>query len=323
MPNQNPPKGRGPGKGSRKVLLKAVPWVFYALIAVFAFYYLKGIDWASLASVEINWWWMAAATVASIAVRYWFAGIWMFLLRSLNANLAGQRNELFLVYAKSWLGRYIPGGATWILGKIYFATKLGISKAKLGISSFLEGALQIIVVLISASAMLAVDPHVQNLGRGWVWLLLLAAGLGLIAVYPAVFNRLIQFGYGRIRKTKLDDEHLPNNATIGKGILAFLVSSVLSGLSFYFVAAAVAPDLGWQSLAFVIGASNLASALSMLAVFAPAGLGVREGIQLSMLLLVMSPEQALVATVLMRLWSIVMDALFAALAWAIARKKVG
>jgi uncharacterized membrane protein YbhN (UPF0104 family) len=61
----------------------------------------------------------------------------------------------------------------------------------------------------------------------------------------------------------------------------------------------------------------------MLAVFAPAGLGVREGIQLSMLLLVMSPEQALVATVLMRLWSIVMDALFAALAWAIARKKVG
>jgi len=54
--------------------------------------------------------------------------------------------------------------------------------------------------------------------------------------------------------------------------------------------------------------------LSMLAVFAPAGLGVREGIQLTMLLLVMSPEQALVATVLMRVWSIVTDALFAALA---------
>ena len=60
---------------TRKALLKAVPWVFYALIAVFAFFYLKGIDWASLANVQINWWWMAAATVASIAVRYWFAGI--------------------------------------------------------------------------------------------------------------------------------------------------------------------------------------------------------------------------------------------------------
>jgi uncharacterized membrane protein YbhN (UPF0104 family) len=262
---------------------------------------------------------MLAATAASIAVRYWFAAIWMFLLRGLKANLSGQERELFLVYAKSWLGRYIPGGATWILGKIYFATKLGISKAKLGISSFLEGALQIIVVLISAAGMLAVDPHVQKLGRGWVWALLAAAVVGLIVVYPAVFNRVIQFGYGKVRKQQLDTEHLPDNATIGKGILAFLVSSVLSGLSFYFVAAAVDPALDVSSVLFIIGASNLASALSMLAVFAPAGLGVREGVQLAMLLLVMSPEQALVATVLMRLWSIVMDALFVAVAWVARR----
>jgi uncharacterized membrane protein YbhN (UPF0104 family) len=48
----------------------------------------------------------------------------------------------------------------------------------------------------------------------------------------------------------------------------------------------------------------------MLAVFAPAGLGVRETVQLTMLLLVMPPEAALVATVLMRLWSIFMDAVF-------------
>jgi len=299
----------------KKLLLKTIPWVFYALVAVFAYFYLKGLDWATLAKVQINWWWMAAATVASIAVRYWFAAIWLFLLRSLKARVHGHERELFHVYAKSWLGRYIPGGATWILGKIYFATKLGISKAKLGISSFLEGALQIIVVLISAAAMLAVDPHVQKLGRGWVWALLAAALAGLIVVYPAVFNRVVTFGYKLIRKQGLDGEHLPDNATIGKGILAFLVSSVLSGLSFYFVAAAVDPALPLDSVLFVIGASNLASALSMLAFFAPAGLGVREGVQLTMLLLVMRPEQALVATVLMRLWSIVMDAGFVGLAW--------
>lgn len=298
-----------------KSLTKLIPWVFYALVAVFAYFYLKSINWSALSKVQINWWWIAASTVASIAVRYWFASIWMFLLTSLGANLAGQRAELFLVYAKSWLGRYIPGGATWILGKIYFAAKLGISKAKLGISSFLEGALQIIVVLISAAAMLAFDPHVQKLAHGWVWLLLAAAMAGLVTVYPPVFNRVIQFGYSKVRKERLAAEHLPSTKTIGQGIVAFLISSILSGLSFYFVAAAVDPSLGWDSVLFIIGASNLASALSMLAVFAPAGLGVREGIQLTMLLLVMSPEQALVATVLMRVWSIVTDALFAALAW--------
>jgi uncharacterized membrane protein YbhN (UPF0104 family) len=307
---------------ARKALLKAVPWVFYAAVAVFASFYLKSINWAALNSVSVNWGWMAAATAASIAVRFWFARIWMFLLRSLNADLTGNEAELYLVYAKSWLGRYVPGGATWILGKIYFATKLGISKAKLGISSFLEGALQIIVVIISAALMLAIDPHVQSLGRTWVWLLLAAAIAGLVVVYPPVFNRVIRFGYSKVRKQDLAHEHLPDTKTIGKGIGAFAVSSVLSGLSFYFVAAAVDPNLNSSSLAFIIGASNLASALSMLAVFAPAGLGVREGIQLAMLLLVMPAEQALVATVLMRVWSIVMDALFAAIAWILQKARL-
>jgi uncharacterized membrane protein YbhN (UPF0104 family) len=307
---------------ARKALLKAVPWVFYAAVAVFAFFDRKSINWAALNSVSVNWGWMAAATAASIAGRFWFARIWMFLLRSLNADLTGNEAELYLVYAKSWLGRYVPGGATWILGKIYFATKLGISKAKLGISSFLEGALQIIVVIISAALMLAIDPHVQSLGRTWVWLLLAAAIAGLVVVYPPVFNRVIRFGYSKVRKQDLAHEHLPDTKTIGKGIGAFAVSSVLSGLSFYFVAAAVDPTLNAGSLAFIIGASNLASALSMLAVFAPAGLGVREGIQLAMLLLVMPAEQALVATVLMRVWSIVMDALFAAIAWILQKARL-
>ena len=299
----------------RKAITRFIAPAFYLAVAIFAYFYLQSIDWATLFKIKINWLWMLAATGASLAVRFWFAEIWMLLLRRLGAQIRKDRFELFVVYAKSWLGRYIPGGATWILGKIYFATKLGISKAKLGISSFLEGALQIIVVLVSAAAMLAVDPHVQKLGRGWVWALLAAALAGLIVVYPAVFNRVVTFGYKLIRKQGLDGEHLPDNATIGKGILAFLVSSVLSGLSFYFVAAAVDPALPLDSVLFVIGASNLASALSMLAFFAPAGLGVREGVQLTMLLLVMRPEQALVATVLMRLWSIVMDAGFVGLAW--------
>ena len=304
---------------SRKFWGRAIPIAFYLLIAVFAYFYLTSIDWAALSSMAINWWFMGAATVASIAVRYWFAGIWMFLLTRLGADLTGQRGALFLVYAKSWLGRYIPGGATWILGKIYFATKLGISKAKLGISSFLEGALQIIVVLISAAIMLASDSRIATLGASWIWLLWLGAGVGLIAVFPPVFNRVLSFGFKLVRKVELDREHLPSTPTIGLGILSFLVSSILSGLSFFFVAAAVDPTLGWGDLLFVVGASNLASALSMIAVFAPAGLGVREGIQLAMLLLVMSPEQALVATVLMRVWSIVMDAVFAGVAWTTRR----
>jgi uncharacterized membrane protein YbhN (UPF0104 family) len=303
----------------RKALTRYVAPAFYVAVAVFAYFYLKSIDWAALAKVNINWLWMLAATAASLLVRFWFAEIWMLLLRRLGAHLSHHRIALFVVYSKSWLGRYIPGGATWILGKIFFATKLGISKTKLGISSFLEGALQIIVVLITASAMLALDPHVASFGRGWVFALLAAALVGLVAVYPPVFNRVVNFGYRKLGRGELHAENVATNSTVGVGIAAFALSSVLSGLSFYFVALAVDPRLGVSDALFIIGCSNLASALSMLAVFAPAGLGVREAVQLSMLLLVMPAEMALVATVLMRLWSILMDALFFAATLVVAR----
>ena len=303
----------------RKAITRFVAPAFYLAVAVFAYFYLRAIDWAELAKININWMWLLAATVSSLAVRFWFAEIWMLLLRRLGASLRNARFELFVVYAKSWLGRYVPGGATWILGKIYFASKVGISKTRLAISSFLEGALQVIVVLITASAMLAFDPHVASFGRGWVFALLGAAVLGLVTVFPPVFNRVVGFGYRKFRKTSIEAEALPSNATVGVGISAFALSSLLSGLSFYFVALAVDPSLGLQDLLFIVGCSNLASALSMLAVFAPAGLGVRETVQLGMLVLVMPAEAALVATVLMRVWSILMDAAFFGLALLVRR----
>lgn len=300
----------------RRWLGRLIPIAFYALILVFGALYLTKIDWDAFGNITFDPLWLSAALVASVAVRYWFAGIWMFLLRRLGAHLEGNRLELFVVYAKAWLGRYIPGGATWILGKIYFASKLGISKTKLGVSSFLEGVLQIIVVLISASAMMAFDSRVQSFGSSWGLGLIAIATIGLASVYPPIFNRVTTWVFRRLRKSEIDAASLPTNQTIGWGIIAFAVSSLLSGLSFFLIAKAVVPELGWDQAFFVIGASNLASALSMLAVFAPAGLGVREAVQLTTLLLVMTPEQALVVTVLMRLFSIVMDALFFALASA-------
>ncbi|MEO0024986.1 MAG: hypothetical protein RL196_1427 [Actinomycetota bacterium] len=289
---------------------KLIPAVFYALVIIFAAVYLSRIDWQGLSQVTINPWWLAVATAVSLLTRYWFAEIWLLLLTRLGARLEGFRAQLFVVYSKAWLGRYIPGGAAWIFGKIYFASQVGVSKTKLAISSFLEGALQIIVVLVSAAALLAVDPRVSQFGPLWVWGLVAVCVVGLLAVYPPIFNRVVKFGYAKTRKKTLDDADLPNNRTIGLGIAAFAGSALISGLSYFFIAKTLVPTLSFNDVFYVVGTANLASALSMLAFFAPAGLGVRETIQLTTLLVIMNPAQALAVTVFMRLWSIVLDVVF-------------
>ncbi len=71
-----------------------------------------------------------------------------------------------------------------------------------------------------------------------------------------------------------------------------------------------------------MGAASLAGAASMLAIFAPSGIGVREGIQLVLFSLIMPKELALAVTIITRLWSVGMDFVFFGLSRLIAGKAV-
>lgn len=300
---------------NRGLLTKLLGVVFYGLVAVFLVLYAGSLDWRSIFEIDLQWGFIIVATLLGLATRFWFARIWIFFLRNSGAKFSkSMTSQLHVVYAKSWLGRYIPGSVAWVVGKIYFASKLGISKTRLAISSYLEAVLQIVTVLLTASVLLLIDPRSYELAGNWIWVVLATAVLGLVAVLPRVFKSYARLAYKLLRGKELDTSHIPGSKVLAKGVLYFVFSSLLSGLAFYFVALAVAPEIGIRELLFVLAASNLASAVSMVAVFAPAGVGVREAVQIAALIFVMSPEQALAATLMMRLLSIIWDGLFLALA---------
>lgn len=283
--------------------------VFYLALIIGAVFYVRSIHWSEVHLDKLNWAWVVLAAVLALMQRYWYSFIWMFLLKRLGATIGHLRFDLIAVYAKSWLGRYIPGGVTWILGKIYFAAKLGVSATKLGVSSFLEGVLQIISILISAVILLAFDPNIQAIGWWVIPALIVAALIGLVAVYPPIFNRVLQFGYRKVRGADIDADSLPSVATIARGLAAFSVTSVLSGMQVFCIAAAIDAHLSLSNVFFVIGVSNFFSAASMLAIFAPAGLGVQE-LMAIFLAFVISPAAAALTVVLLRLFSIIMDVTF-------------
>ena len=291
-------------------LIKSIPWLFYSLLVIFLILYLRSIDYSKLANLSIAWECVLIATIFALAFRYWGAYIWVVLLRSLGAVNVRLSRTLIYIYAKSWLGRYIPGTAPWILGKIYFASKQGISKNKLAVSSLLEGALQIIVQFLFALALLAFDPRLDVISNEIKLVILLAIIGCVIALIPQVFNRLIAKAYKLIKKKDFSREHYASGKTIGKGFLLYTVGALLSSLSLFFIAKAVYPELGYDQLLFVMGVGTLSGAISMIAFFAPSGIGVREGIQLALLSLIMPTEYALVITVITRLWSIIVDVLF-------------
>lgn len=299
----------------RSSLLKIIPFMFYALLFVFLFLYLRSIDFSKLESVTVDWRYMIPAVGLGLVGRYWGAFIWFVILAGLGAKNLTNKTQLVYVYAKAWMGRYIPGTAPWILGKIYFASQYGISKNKLAVSSLLEGGLQILVTMTLASLILVADRRLDVINPTMKLLIASVIIAGIIALIPAVFNRLMSLAYKILRKKQFQSEHFVNGHTILSGGLLYVIASFINGLSLFFVAKAAYPALDYADMLFVIGAGSLAGAASMLVIFAPSGIGVRESIQLVLLNLIMPPEVALVVVVLTRIFSIIIDIVF----WGLAR----
>jgi uncharacterized membrane protein YbhN (UPF0104 family) len=300
--------------------VKLVTLSFYALLLLFLFFYLRGIDFSVFQQAHFVWGYIIIASFLALVSRYWQIFIWFVLLKGLGArDLARSKGQLIYVYAKSWMGRYIPGTAPWILGKIYFASQHGIPKKKLAVSSLLEGALQVSVVMAVASVLLLADSRLNVVSARFKLVIGVVLVMCLLAIVPPVFNRLVKYAYKLLRKQEIEEEHLAGGGTIARGAGLYVIGALVNGVSLFFMAKAIYPALSSHDLFFVMGAGSLASAASMLAIFAPSGVGVRESIQLILLSAIMPKELALLVTVVTRLWSVTIDFIFFGLSKSLER----
>ena len=315
------PRASPVGAPRRWTPARVIPPVFYTALVVFMALYLRGIDYDRLRALSLSPGHLLLATGLALGFRYWGAMIWLVILRGLGVNELGDVRHLLYIYAKTWLGRYIPGKVTWILGRVYFASRQRIPRPTLAVAAVLESALQIVALLGFSLLLLLVDDRLTRvLSGGQTVLLYLVTGGLLLVMWPPLFRRLLQLGSRLLRRGDLEAAEHAGGRTIATGFLLYGVGSLISGASNFFLLQAMYPELGFDLFWYVVGALNLAGALGILAVFAPSGLGVKDGIQFLFLRLVLPLEVALVSVVLVRLWSIVVDLLFFGLARAMTSR---
>jgi uncharacterized membrane protein YbhN (UPF0104 family) len=302
----------------KKWVKRTLTIAVYVLLAGFLIWAVYDIQWSALTKVTFDVGFLAIAFVAGLGFRYWQTFIWITVLRGLGASKVRMNRELIYVYAKSWLGRYIPGTAPWILGKIFFASRHGVSKTKLAVGSLLEAAIQIAVLLSTSAIMLLFDarlsiPSVAYL-RPIMVVVIIVCVIGLL---PPVFNRLMSVAFRILRRPRLERENYATWRTIGIASAQYVVGMLLSGISLYCMALSIYPQLGFDNFFYVVAAGNLSGAVSMLIVFLPSGIGVRDGMQLVFLRVVMPGAIAAAVVVITRVWTLVLDLVFFAVSWLI------
>ncbi len=290
----------------------------YGLLALFLVRYFRATDWRKLSLITIRPIYVLAAVPFSIGARLLQPFAWAELIRDYGGDVPPYP-QVTSIYAKSWLGRYIPGKLAWIGGKVFLGRRAGVDIGVLTVTSVAEAGLQFVTALALSFLLFAAAGELGRLGRGIRLLAFVSLAAMTIVLSPPIFNHAV----ARLRYL-LSKEHVANAPqlslySLSKVGLLYITIHGTSAIPLFFLVKTIYAPLVLGDVPYITASFLLAGTLGTLAVFAPSGLGVREGILLGLLAVVLPKEVSLIAVVCLRLWSVSMDLLFYSVASLLVR----
>jgi uncharacterized membrane protein YbhN (UPF0104 family) len=238
-----------------------------------------------------------ALATALLAAGYlgWFL-LWHLLTLRLRVALSLPR--AFTAYFYSLLGKYLPGKVWMLAGRFYFYRREGKDAAILSVAVVVEGFYH---VAGQAALVLALAPLAGvELPRAARLTAPVVLVLGLVALHPRLLEAVLNLALRLVRRA-------PVRVTLTYGdllglLVLYMVQYAVLGLAFFFLADALHPLPLARAPDLVIVAAT-GGLVSMLALFAPAGLGVREGVFYLALRGIVPDGVAVVLALLTRVWT--------------------
>ncbi|MBN1912027.1 MAG: hypothetical protein JW818_20055 [Pirellulales bacterium] len=253
--------------------------------------------------------WLAYGTIVAIAAL--FTSVWgyRFLIRSHGFDV-GFSETVGLCFVPM-LGKYIPGKVWAILAAVHFYGTLGIPKRVAAACV----ALFMTLGLASSGLVALVLGLPVGAAEGLVWPVVAVMIVGL---YPPVFYRVTNLALQMCGRNKIE----ANVSLVGilRVFTILVVVAILYGTGFFLILQGFR-STPWQELPAVIALFTFAQVAGFLALFAPAGIGVREGVLLLGLQPIVGPGPAIVITGVCRLWQTAIELIMAAFGWFALRRR--
>jgi glycosyltransferase 2 family protein len=226
------------------------------------------------------------------------AGAWYLI--TLKVGIALPLRETTATWFYSQLGKYLPGKVWLFIGRFYLYESKGRGRQEISLSLYFETVTLLMAAgLISLTALAPVGIHWIDPRGGWFPILLVALSLFFLILHPRILEKIINPILSLLGKNPLCLS-ISYRDILGILLVNFL-AWCLGGLGFYFFIDSIFPVASGTVL-FLSGALALSSTLGLVAVFAPGGLGIREGVLVYLLSHIMPGAVAVVLSILTRLW---------------------
>jgi len=283
-------------RAARLLLTVAVTWAVVRQVGL-------GVD--DIRGLDPSWWrpnmgLAAAASLVLVLGYFMSAGLWGLMVRELGGTAIPPWRAV-RIFMTANLARYVPGKVWQIAGLSLLARREGVGPvvatgaAVLGQAVALMGA-----TLVGAGALLSAGEPV----RSWGWVALVGLGaVTMVASVPGVANRLAGLWFRLARATVPEELH-PGPTFAVRWVVVYVINWTIYAGAFWVLAESF--DVN-GSFIEVGGAFAAAYVLGYIAVFAPAGIGVRESFLIVFLgpLLGVGPAGAL--AIVARVWTTLVE----------------
>ncbi len=238
------------------------------------------------------------------------------LLKYMRVPVAYKHVLKYTLYSQ--FGSYIPGKLWLYAIKYNLLKKHGVTFSHFSILFAIE-AFQLIatggvLAFIFTSALF--EWHV-----GYQYALYALVVIGIICLHPRIFYSVVNLLLPLIKKERiLREQQVPYHILLLTSVGASLYWLLL-GIAFFFFVQSFT-NVTYVAFIPIVGALLLAYWVGVIAVFAPSGIGVREGIFTIVLSTVITQPIAVVVSIVARVWSSANELFWAVVAFVISKDRL-
>jgi len=263
-----------------------------------------GVGISDLSNLDPTFWhpswpWLIGSSLLLFAGYLFSASLWGRMVAELGGPSIGLWASCRIFFTAN-LGRYVPGKIWQIAGLAYLAKSQGV-RGSVAIAAAILGQLLSLVgaTLVGLVAFLGGDEGVRHLG---IWAVALGALLLAFVTVPGALRRVVGVWY-RLARQEMPEEVAPGPVFGLKWTALYAVVWVVYAMAFWGLVRSFGLSPDFEAIGPAYAAAYV---LGYVAIFAPAGIGVREGFIIVFLEPVLGSASVAIAVV-SRVWTTLVE----------------
>ncbi len=300
-------------KMNKKTVMKIVKVIFLLAVAYFLIKYFKNnIEDIKNIDFKINWSIFAISMLFYFMYKITLASLWHYITKLNKCNVGYFRALTSYLY--SILGKYIPGKVFMLAARIPAYEEKDVPMRKVTICFFIEN----ICTLLGAAFLFLISLlfFPNDLLKNYMWVTIILVALFFICINPKIINFFLK-KLGKL--IKKEDLEIPMTyRQMVNVVILFIGNWLIVGAGFYMLVCSIYP-LPISQLLFAGGIFGLSAIIGIISIFAPSGIGVREGILIAGLILLMPDEYAVIISIVSRLWATIAELILIFIAFIVDR----